>query len=211
MPSARKRSPRPRHLGVSPVWMSNVVAAPATSGGFVANCLYCVYLLRKNTTTKNFWVPELGINWLYGALMGAFWFGGLAVYGLGIYRMGDFGTVVGWPLLMGTVIITSNAAGFLTGEWAERAPASARIWARGWRSSFSLCGFWLSPKSLEGSCATIADSRQPWSRHSVAHQSSDHQTFFSPQRSHAGPHFGSNCHSQLLFSAKNVPSTTDRR
>jgi L-rhamnose-H+ transport protein len=50
--------------------------------------------------------------------MGAFWFGGLAVYGLGIYRMGDFGTVVGWPLLMGTIIVTSNAAGFLTGEWA---------------------------------------------------------------------------------------------
>jgi len=49
--------------------------------------------------------------------MGAFWFGGLAVYGLGIVRMGDFGTVVGWPLLMGTIIVTSNAAGIVTGEW----------------------------------------------------------------------------------------------
>lgn len=107
-----------RHLGVSPVWTANVVAAPAASGGFVANCLYCVYLLRKNSTTREFWVPRLQINWLYGAAMGAFWFGGLAVYGLGIYRMGDFGTVVGWPLLMGTIIITSNAGGFLTGEWA---------------------------------------------------------------------------------------------
>jgi len=106
-----------RQLGVSPVWMSNVVAAPATSGGFVANFLYCAYLLRKNSTTKDFGLPELRINWIYGAMMGAFWFGGLAVYGLGIYRMGDFGTVVGWPLLMGTIIITSNAAGFLTGEW----------------------------------------------------------------------------------------------
>jgi hypothetical protein len=64
-------------------------------------------------------LPELRINWVYGAAMGAFWFGGLAVYGLGIYRMGDFGTVVGWPLLMGTIIITSNAAGFLTGEWTR--------------------------------------------------------------------------------------------
>jgi L-rhamnose-H+ transport protein len=107
-----------RHQGVSPVWMSNVVAAPATTGGFVANFLYCVYLLRKNSTTGDFWLPELRSNWLYGAAMGAFWFGGLAVYGLGIYRMGDFGPVVGWPLLMGTIIIVSNAAGFLTGEWA---------------------------------------------------------------------------------------------
>ena len=107
-----------RQLGVSPVWMSNVVAAPATSGGFIANGLYCLYLLRKNDTSKNFGIRGVRINWLYGAMMGAFWFGGLAVYGLGIYRMGEFGTVVGWPLLMGTIIITSNAAGLLTGEWA---------------------------------------------------------------------------------------------
>jgi L-rhamnose-H+ transport protein len=98
--------------------MSNVVAAPATSGGFVANFLYCAYLLRKNSTLKNFSPAELRVNWLYGAAMGALWFGGLALYGLGIYRMGDFGAVVGWPLLMGAVIVTSNAAGFLTGEWA---------------------------------------------------------------------------------------------
>ena len=89
---------RARHLGVSSAWMANVVAAPATSGGFVANFLYCAYLLRKNSTLKSFSVPELRVNWLYGAAMGAFWFGGLAVYGLGIYRMGDFGTVVGSPL-----------------------------------------------------------------------------------------------------------------
>jgi len=107
-----------RRLGVSPLWMANVVAAPATSGGFVANFLYCAYLLRKNSTLKNFRAAGWGVNWLLGAAMGGLWFGGLAVYGLGIYRMGDFGTVVGWPLLMGAIIITSNAAGFLTGEWA---------------------------------------------------------------------------------------------
>jgi L-rhamnose-H+ transport protein len=107
-----------RRVGVSPIWMSNVVAAPATTGGFVANCLYCAYLLRKNSTLGRFWIPELRINWLYGTLMGAFWFGGLAVYGVGVYRMGSFGTVVGWPLLMGTIIVTSNAAGIFTGEWS---------------------------------------------------------------------------------------------
>jgi hypothetical protein len=50
--------------------------------------------------------------------MGAFWFGGLAVYGVGVYRMGNFGTVVGWPLLSGSIVISSIAAGFLTGEWS---------------------------------------------------------------------------------------------
>jgi L-rhamnose-H+ transport protein len=106
-----------RRFGVSPVWMSNVIAAPATTGGFITNCLYCGYLLHKNSTLPRFWIREARMNWLYGTLMGAFWFGGLAVYGLGVFRMGNFGTVVGWPLLMGTIIVTSNAAGIVTGEW----------------------------------------------------------------------------------------------
>lgn len=38
--------------------------------------------------------------------------------------MGDFGTVVGWPLLMGTIIVTSNVAGVLTDEWKG---AGARV------------------------------------------------------------------------------------
>jgi len=105
------------HLGVSPIWSSNVITALATTGGFVANLLYCAYLLRKNSTTKLFWVKDLRVNWIHGTIMGACWFGGMALYGLGVSRMGDFGTVLGWPLLMGMIIITSNAAGYFTGEW----------------------------------------------------------------------------------------------
>lgn len=107
-----------RHFGVPPLWSSNVITALAVTGGFLANFLYCAYLLRKNSTAKLFWVHELRINWLYGVIMGACWFGGQALYGLGVSSMGSFGTVLGWPLLMGMIIITSNAAGFLTGEWA---------------------------------------------------------------------------------------------
>ncbi len=106
-----------REMGVSQVWISNVVAAPATTGGFVANCCYCLYLLRKNGSAFRFGLMQSRWNWLHGTLMGAFWFGGLALYGVGVSRMGTFGTVVGWPLLMGTIIVTSNAAGIATGEW----------------------------------------------------------------------------------------------
>lgn len=106
-----------QRAGVSPVWMSNVIAAPAVSGGFIANALYCGYLLRRNRTVANFFWRDTRINWFFGALMGALWFGGQALYGLGVYRMGAFGTVIGWPLLMGTIIVTSNFAGLFTGEW----------------------------------------------------------------------------------------------
>ena len=106
-----------RHLGASTVWAANVVAAPATSGGFLANFLYCAYMMRRNKSTSRLWSPGTAGHWLLGLTMGAFWFGGLALYGVGVVRMGTFGTVVGWPLLMGTIILSSNAAGLVTGEW----------------------------------------------------------------------------------------------
>jgi len=66
--------PSRRHaIWGSPVWMSNVVAAPATSGGFSANCLYCLYLLYKNSTAGDFWIPDLRINWLYASRGAAVW------------------------------------------------------------------------------------------------------------------------------------------
>jgi L-rhamnose-H+ transport protein len=108
-----------RRLGTSALWVSNVAAAPGTTGGFLANAIYCGYMMRKNGSGRNFWQPGTVGHWLLGVAMGAFWYGGLAVYGIGIYRMGNFGTVVGWPLLMGTIIVSSNVAGFLTGEWVR--------------------------------------------------------------------------------------------
>jgi len=116
-----------RRLGTSPVWAPNVAAALATSGGFVANAIYCIYLLRRNGTASRFRLPGTASHWLFGLLMGGFWYGGLAIYGMGINRMGDFGTVVGWPLLMGTNIIASNVAGLATGEW-DSAGARAKAW-----------------------------------------------------------------------------------
>lgn len=108
-----------RRFGTSALWASNVAAAPGTTGGFLANAAYCGYMMRKNSTARNFLLAGTGGHWLLGGAMGAFWYGGLAVYGIGINRMGNFGTVVGWPLMMGTIIISSNVAGFLTGEWAQ--------------------------------------------------------------------------------------------
>jgi L-rhamnose-H+ transport protein len=108
-----------RQLGASPLWAANVAAAPATTGGFLVNAIYCSYRMRQNGSARNFWCPGAGSHWLLGIVMGAFWYGGLAAYGIGIHWMGDFGTVAGWPLLMGMIIISSNVAGLVTGEWKD--------------------------------------------------------------------------------------------
>lgn len=108
-----------RRLGASELWASNAAAAPGTTGGFVANFIYCSWRMRKNRSLHRYWLPGAANHWLLGSMMGAFWFGGLAIYGMGISRMGAFGAVAGWPLMMGTVIVSSNAAGFVTGEWTK--------------------------------------------------------------------------------------------
>jgi L-rhamnose-H+ transport protein len=104
-------------IGASPTWAPNVVTALATSGGFVANLVYCGYLLRRNSTTRLFWLRETRMNWSYSAAMAVCWFGGQALYGLGMAHMGSLGAIVGWPLLMGTIIMASSLAGVITGEW----------------------------------------------------------------------------------------------
>ena len=118
-------------LGTSTLWSPGVVTALAVTGGFLPNLLYCGYLLQKNGSLGNFGARGSGIGWLCGALMGLFWFGGQTLYGVGISRMGSLGVVVGWPLLMGMIIITSNTAGVFTGEWTGVSPATRRFLAAG--------------------------------------------------------------------------------
>lgn len=104
-------------LNVPPIWTPNVVTALAMSGGFIANLGYCSYLLKKNATAQLFWPKEARLNWGYSAVMAICWFGGQALYGIGMSRMGHLGAIVGWPLLMGMIIVVSSLAGVLTGEW----------------------------------------------------------------------------------------------
>ncbi|HEX4487122.1 MAG TPA: L-rhamnose/proton symporter RhaT [Terriglobales bacterium] len=122
---------RARESGTSSLWATGVVTALAVTGGFAANLLYCSYLLRKNRSVHKFTGEGAARGWLLGGLMGFFWFGGQALYGLGISHMGSLGVVIGWPLLMGMIILTSNAAGVVTGEWAGVSIASKRFLAAG--------------------------------------------------------------------------------
>ena len=118
-------------LGASLLWSTGVVTALAVSGGFISNLVYCGYLLRKNGTLERFTGDGAGTGWICGALMGLFWFGGQSLYAIGITWMGQLGVVIGWPLLMGMIILTSNAAGVMTGEWNGVSAVTKRFLALG--------------------------------------------------------------------------------
>lgn len=103
--------------GVAPGSQANVIWAPLNTAAFVPYIIYCIYLWKKNDTAKLFGAPGTGRNWVFGAVMGAMWFGSTVIYGDITARLGDMGPILGWPLFMSAIIIASNVWGIATGEW----------------------------------------------------------------------------------------------
>jgi L-rhamnose-H+ transport protein len=108
---------RAAQLGVGPAHRANVIWPPLLTSTMVPYLVYCFYLWRKNRSFRLFALPGTGLHWLLGAAMGLLWTGSLALYGAASTRMAAMGPVLGWPLFMSVVIISSNAWGFATGEW----------------------------------------------------------------------------------------------
>ena len=113
--------------GASPAMAANAIWSLAVASGFVANAIYCVYLLNKNHTWGTFKRQGAAVGyWLGGTLMGALWFGGLVAYGMGAAALGALGGIVGWPVFIGMNIIAGISWGFINREWkgASRAAFS---------------------------------------------------------------------------------------
>jgi L-rhamnose-H+ transport protein len=109
---------RALELGVSSANQANVIWAPLLTASLVPYLIYCVYLWRKNHSFQRYASAGTGFYWLFGLIMGALWFGSTAIYGVATSRFsGGTGPIVGWPLFMSSIIVTSNLWGFATGEW----------------------------------------------------------------------------------------------
>ena len=57
--------------------------------------------------------------------MGLFWCGSLILYSKASQLIGILGPVIGWPLFMAFIILTSNFWGWQQGEW-QQAPAKSK-------------------------------------------------------------------------------------
>jgi len=110
-------------MAANPIW------ALTATGGFVANFLYCVYLLNKNRTWSVFREGSPSTYWLLGVSMGLLWFGGIVLYGMGAASLGTLGGIVGWPIFMTIDIIAALFWGAASGEWKG---ASRRALAYNW-------------------------------------------------------------------------------
>lgn len=103
--------------GASSTMASNPIWALAVTGGFVANAVYCLYLLQKNKTWRVYSERNTSAYWLLGALTGLLWFGGTLTYGSGAAILGVLGGEIGWPVFMVVDIIAGLFWGMITGEW----------------------------------------------------------------------------------------------
>jgi L-rhamnose-H+ transport protein len=103
--------------GAGPGSQANVIWAPVNTAAFIPYLIYCAYLWRRNGTARLFRAPGTGLYWVFGAVMGLFWFGSTVIYGGVSARLSEMGPILGWPLFMSSIIITSNVWGFVTGEW----------------------------------------------------------------------------------------------
>jgi L-rhamnose-H+ transport protein len=128
--------------GASPQAAGYAVWPIALLGGLTPNAGYSVWLLSRNGTWNHFrraWRPDV---W-FGCLMGIFWMGAFAIYGVSSVYLGALGTSVGWALFQIFMIMTANLSGVLTGEW-KSAPASAKR------------GLWMGLSLLAAATVVIA-------------------------------------------------------
>ncbi|MGH9448308.1 MAG: L-rhamnose/proton symporter RhaT, partial [Terriglobia bacterium] len=114
-------------LGAKVTNKYNAVWAPLYTAALIPYLIYCIYLWRKHHSFRLFAAAGTGIYWIFGIVMGLLWMGSSAIYGIGAARIGDMGPVLGWPLFMSVIIITSSVWGFLMGEWKGAGKRSANV------------------------------------------------------------------------------------
>ena len=88
------------------------------------NLMYCLILMAKNRTGRQFFGPDLARNVPLGLLMAALFVGAIYVYSIGATMIGSWGEVPGWVAFMSVDIITGNLWGLKSGEWTG-APTQA--------------------------------------------------------------------------------------
>lgn len=103
--------------GASASAQSNAIWPLVLTATLVPYLAYCTFLWRKNRSFHLFGERGTAPYWLLGGVMGVLWMGSIALYGAASNTMADMGPVLGWPLFMSAIILTSNVWGLATGEW----------------------------------------------------------------------------------------------
>jgi len=104
--------------GTPDLWRNIPVWIVIMAGGFVTNCVWCVFLSVKNKTAGDYLKGGASLlpNYLFSALAGITWYCQFFFYGMGTTQMGkyDFSS---WTIHMAFIIVFSNLWGIQFREW----------------------------------------------------------------------------------------------
>jgi hypothetical protein len=85
--------------------------------GTIANVVYCLFLIKRTKNFNSFFNEHKTTNWLLMVAMSLMWIGSFYFYGIGSTMLGDYGLIIGWPLLITLSIVVGNIWGLYWGEW----------------------------------------------------------------------------------------------
>lgn len=105
------------HLGATPVGAANVMWPGFLLCTFIPYAIYMLFLNFKNRSFGHYVEKGTGKYYFFAIIMGAFWYGSLICYGKAAHLIGALGPLVGWPLFMVLIILSSNFWGWRSGEW----------------------------------------------------------------------------------------------
>ena len=98
------------------------------AGAYLMNAGYALILLIKNESFSSFKTPNMFSALKWAIIAGLLWFAALGTYGQGVALMGEMGTMICWPMMLGLSLIVSNAVGVITGEWkGTRGPLKVMV------------------------------------------------------------------------------------
>ena len=117
--------------GASVASSANAVWALVFTANYAVNVAYCVYLCWRGRSWQKFLAQGTGRYWIYAALMGALWVGGIVVYGMGANQAGRQGAYLGFPIMLISSILMGNILGYAGGEWKNSEARPRRLMAIG--------------------------------------------------------------------------------
>lgn len=108
--------------GVSDLFAQNPVTLLVTTGGFITNLIYCLYMNRKNRTGGEIKKSSSSVfsnNILFCALAGLLWYSQFFGLGMGqsFFEPGSVMMAFSWSILMSLNVIFSNVWGIILKEW----------------------------------------------------------------------------------------------
>ncbi len=118
--------------GAPSLWQNLPVLIVILTGGFLTNCVWCLFLSLKNRSGADYLRGEAPLlaNYLLCALAGLTWYLQFFFYGMGTTRMGryDFSS---WTLHMASIIIFSTLWGIALHEWKGTTQGTRQLVAAG--------------------------------------------------------------------------------